>query len=437
VAGFECDALALLVVRLASDRPGDGGLHWHPWDEVAVAEPDGLSAAAASSPGRNAPFKRFPGSASSYFTAPVERVLFPPSGRGAGRWACCPDELYLDVDQIGKPSRTARIELLERLVTPIGLGGSFGLVHLSLCPAEEEGAPDTLSWNSALRTTYLKANNPLGFRLRHGDREVELDKQPARKLVEELFGDPHLDMERHLYAMTMTSYPPEMEDDPELQREWRQALAKRFYRLPLDADGDQDPAKEERQTIRMNDIAGLVLGNCAVFTAPRPVEGLLARNFRSYWTESLMLGLIQQSCLEEFQRRIVAVDDPQGPSIEELHDDWFSFCRLVWRSHPAIVAGPPQELLALIRQARGTGQLFAELEEDFAGYSEHRHRDVEGRQAAIANLQLYGVPAVVLTTLATIIGLLGASGLVLGLLLAASLAAAVGAFLLVKRELGR
>jgi hypothetical protein len=440
VAELECDALALLVVRLSSPEPPDSRFSWHSWHEAVGAEPHGLSELAATDSSGSEPFKRYPGSESPYFSPHVERVLFPS---GDSRRVCCPPDLYLDISRTGKPPRTARIELLERLTAPLDSGGTFGLIHLSLCPAEEEGAAGTLSWASAIRTPYLKPWNPLDFLLRDGVEEIELEQRPLRRLVEELFGDPHVDLERHFYTALMTEYPPDPEyRETQARREWGHALAIRSYELSDERNDEYELDKEEEQTIRIAGATALVLRNCTMFMRSKPIDGESAKNFRSYWTESLVFGLLQQSCIEGFQWGLAEM----GPlphredeeRLEALHDSWLSFRNLLWWSQPSATADPPRELLALLRQAQGTGLLFRDLEEDMVTYSDLHHRDVEDRQAAgLFNLQVYGSALVVLSTFAALIALLDSHGLVLALLIAGAAAFSVAVLFIVRGKLRR
>jgi hypothetical protein len=441
VAGIGYDAIALLVVRLASDQPAGGNLHWHDWKDAVGAEPDGVSEHAAKYPNSNPPFKRFPGNGSRYFSPHVERALFPSSGQAGGaRWVCCPDDLHLDLLQFGQ--RTARIELLERLTSPIDRGGTLGLIHLSLAPGDEEDVPDTLSWASAIRSPLLRSNNPNSLSLRHGDHETELESRPLERLVEELFGDPHEDLDRHLYSAFWARYPPEIHRDVEAQRRWRIALATRSYKLDSDRLDSFDPLREERQTLRFGDTTGLVLGNCTVLANEHGMSGESFRSFRSYWTESLVFGLLQQDAIAEFQRRLAEL----GPSphrerngrLRALHDDWLSFRNQLWWSQLSTVADPPQALLPLLQQEQGTGRLFLDLEGDMATYNDLHHRDVEDRQArALANLQVYGSAIAVLSTLGTLYALLDAHGVLLAILLVAALVLSFSVLQLVRAKVER
>lgn len=405
MAGLECDALALIVVRLDSAVPNEGDLCWHSWNEASGATPHGISARASSNPRSHEPFKRYPNGDAPYFSPHVTRVLFPTNGY---RRVCCPDDLYLDVTHTHRPTRRARIDLIERLTTPVDMGGTLGLIHLSLCPAEEDDSDGTLSWASAIRTTYLKRTNPLDFYLRGQDRETALGERPLARLVERLFGDPHPHLDRHFYTALMAPYPDERRfAEAALQAEWRHALAIRSYELGEDRRDPYELEREESQTIHIADADALVLRNCSVLATRNPIGGMAATNFRSYWTESLVFGLLQQSYIEQFQGRLAEIGALPHKETEKrlgrLHDSWLSFRNLLWWSQPSSSADPPRELLKLLREAQGTDLLFRDLEEDMATYSSLQHRDLEDRQArALTNLQVYGAAAAVLSTMATV-----------------------------------
>ncbi len=433
--GIDCDALALLVVRLDSDRPHNGDLCWHPWDEAIDAQPHGLSEAALLNPASCAPFKRFPGDDDwPYFNAHVNQLLFPPGNEHGGRWLCCPDDLFLDLYRRDGSLRRARVDLLERVTTPLKPGCTFGLIHLSLEPTAEAEAPDSLWWGWAIRTNLRRGNEPLRMVL--GEKALT-PTRPIRALVEELFGDPHRYLEQSLYTVLMAEYPPPG-SVPSDEQAWRRALAKRRGLAKEKVWSQQYQDKEDRQTVHYAAATGLVLGNCTAFTVTRPIDGTYARNLRSYWSESIVFGLLQQECLEDFQRRLAEVGDPLKPEIEDLHRDWLSFRNSVWWSQLSTSTEVPQELVSRLREELGTERLFDDLEGDLATYSAQQHRRAEDTQAeALANLQVYGSGLVVLTTLATIIGLFSASGAARAFLVVVAIVASVAVSLFVRTQLSR
>jgi hypothetical protein len=445
VAKLECDALALMVVRLGKGPPSDGDLSWHLWHEAEGAEPHGIGDGVSSRSRWAAPFKGYPrkDNGTHYFNKHVENVLYPPAGASnSNRWVCCPDELYLDI-VYASGTRSARIELLERLSTPVAPHRAFGLIHLSLCPSDEEDAEGTLSWASALRSTYLKATAPFEMLLRHGDRETTLDDpHPIRQLAGDLFGDPGEDLDTHLYTVLMAGYPKQSEfDDAELQRKWRSALATRSYELNEERGDLIDPDREKAQSLRIAGGTALVLRTCTVLTRPGPIDGVAVSNFRSYWSESLVFGLLQELSIEDFQSKLAALGPAphmgNGEALENLHRVWLSFRNQLWWPRLS-TAEPPQELLALLRKAQGTDRLFEELGGDVVTYSDLRHREIEDRQVkALANLQVYGSAIAVLSTLGTFYALLDAHGVFLAILLVAAAALSFSVLQLVRAKVAR
>jgi hypothetical protein len=433
--GVDCDALALLVVRLDSDRPSDGDLCWHPWDEAVGAQPHGLSESALLNPAGCPPFKRFPGDDDwPYFNAHVSQLLFPPGNKRGARWLCCPDDLFLDLYRRDGLSRRARVDLLERVTSPLKPGCTLGLIHLSLEPIAEANAPDSLWWRWAIRTNLRRGSEP--SRMVLGEKELDPIRL-IRSLVEELFGDPHRYLEQSLYTVLMAGYPP-TGSIPADEQAWRRALAKRRGSAKVKAWSQQYQDKEDRQTVHYAGATGLILGNCTAFTVAERIDGTYARNLRSYWSESIVFGLLQQECLEDFQRRLAEVGDPLKPEVEELHRDWLSFRNLVWWSQLSTSTEVPQEIVSRLRHELGTERLFDDLEGDLATYSTQQHRRAEDAQAkALANLQVYGSGLVVLTTLATIIGLFSASGQARAFLVVVALAASLAVSLFVRSQLSR
>lgn len=431
----DCDALALLVVRLDSDRPSEGSLCWHPWDEAVGAHPHGLDEIAPLNPAAIAPFKRFPGDDDwPYFNAHVSQLLFPPGNEHGARWLCCPDDLFLDLYPREGPSRRARVDLLERVATPLKPGCTFGLIHLSLESTVEAEAPDSLWWAWAIRTHLRRGSEP--SRIVVGGKSL-IPTRPIRALVEELFGDPHRYLEQSLYTILMAEHPPP-NGAPSDEQAWRRALAKRRGSAKVRVWGQQYQEKEDRQTVHYAGATGLVLGNCTAFTVTGSIDGTYARNLRSYWSESIVFGLLQQECLEDFQHRLAKVGDPLKPEIEDLHRDWLSFRNSVWWSQLSGSTEVPQELLSRLREELGTERLFEDLERDLATYSSQQHLRVEYAQAkALANLQVYGSGLVVLTTLATIIGLFSASGQTRALLVVVAVFVSVAVSLFVRSQISR
>jgi hypothetical protein len=245
-----------------------------------------------------------------------------------------------------------------------------------------------------------------------------------------LFGDPDPSLERTFYTVYMAQCPTDLVSDQQGQREWRRALSQhRAETRPRVRDGS-DEEREARQTLRIgNGASALVLGRGAAFSLEAPLTGAYARNFRSYWAESIVFGLLQQYSLEDFQRRLADFGARFSPGIARLRKDWLKFRNVLWWSQLSGSSEIPQELVSRLRNEQGTERLFTDLEGDLSTYSEQQH------QEALANLQIYGSAIVAFGPLATIVGLVGATGRLLAILLGASALFALAVLLTVRVQL--
>lgn len=413
------DALALLVVRLRDPAPADGPLHWYPWNAIADAQPHGIARERLRAAHEEQPHKRLPGGEAPYFGPHVERLLFPSGDDDAsgGRWLCEPRELWLGA---------ARIDLLERYDPPLARGGSIGLVHLSLSGA---GAPE---WAAELRTLQRRPDGraaPPVLRGELGDHALDGARSPMRALVEQLFGDPAGDLERRLFRVLLAA-EPDGAGPAELDA-WRRAVERGRPAHPHER-------AEPLRTSALGPLRAVVRGpSVAVFGQRAVVGGESARNLRSYWGESLLVGLVQHDALESFATRLAELGvDPSRGALDTLHEEWLAFRNVLWWSQLATSSSAPQMLLGLLRQARGTERLFRDLEEDFSAYVERRRWLLEDRkQRALENLQVYGAATATAGALAAIIALTRSDGRPLAALIAVTLVAAVGVGAFVRYEL--
>ena len=431
------DALAVLMVPLVAQPPGQAMPGWHRWDE-AYGELCGLDATKWSAH-EVRPFKRYPISEWHYFNEHVEHLLFPRREDPGERWIQCPENLFLCAsERRGEPQHVARVDLLERLLIPGRADCAFGLIHLSL----EPGAvvhPDAhpLWWAWAIRSQFRRSTIERPYlELRDGRGRAELrERRPIRELVARTLGDPHPDLERRLYTAVMAPCPPSCRDDKD-QEHWLRTVARRGRLLLPEDQAQVDLAKVHEQAIRIGKGMALVRGDGAVLTQTEQLNKDDARNFRSYWSESLVAGVLQHESLEHFQTRLAAIGSPIQPEIEPLYRAWLEFRNRIWWSQLSTSATVPQELLERFRAARGTERLFTDLEGDLATYSAQRRSIVDAKQAeALANLQVGGAVVAVLGVVLAIIAVTGAHAwLLVGLILLAFLvAAAAGAF--VQRQL--
>lgn len=350
-------------------------------------------------------------------------------GDAGSRRLCCPDELSLCASwERDEPKHRAGIDLLELLTVPGREDCAFGLIHLSLEPEDED--TDPLWWTWAIRSKFRRSTVEYPhLQLCQGEECTDLKgRTPLRELIELTLGPPRADFEQQLFTAVMAPCPAGCDDDE--QAEWRRAIAKRAWTFPLDEDRRQsDPSEEEEQTVRLGKVTALVRRDAAVLTNAGPITKGDARNFRSYWSESLVAGLVQHDCLESFQGRLAGIGRPVKPDIEPLYDAWLDFRNLVWWSQLSTATPVPQKLLTRLRAVRGTERLFTDLEGDLATYSAQRRSIVEDAQAAaLRNFQVGGAGIAILAPLLAIVALTDAHGaelrnMIIGSVLVAALVA--------------
>jgi multisubunit Na+/H+ antiporter MnhG subunit len=282
------------------------------------------------------------------------------------------------------------------------------------------------------------------FNLVDGSNEQALDgSRPCRALVSQLYGDPHEELERRLYTAVFAKEPtksPVAQITQEMYLAgWQRALA-RGSRSTEDSVliEQRDPQKAAAQRASLGRVGVVVLGRGAAFTVPGDIlDGAYARNFRSYWSESLVFALLQHDRLEYLAGELAELGfDPSAESLDRLYDEWLAFRNVFWWSQLSTATDVPQKLVALLRAEYGTERLFSDLEADFATYTARRRWRMEDDQArALANLQTYGAAVAVIGSLATIAALLHPSGALLAASVFIVLATGVGAAFFVRSRL--
>jgi hypothetical protein len=436
---LECDALATLVVRLEAEAPTSGQLRWHRWHEAHDAGTHSLQGGSRSQD--SAHHKQLPApDRTSYFVPHVQRLLFPPPGSRSERWLCCPTDLSLDIGW--DDMRRAKVELLERLSIPLAPSHSIGLIHLSLDADPSQEPTGTLKWASDLRKTFPRVGKPR-FVLNGELGERILDsRRPYKALVTELFGDPHDEVERHLYTIFFAKepvIPPETGDSDQYLAGWRRALASSFSRTEHGIQAEQrNPQNAAAQRASLGAVEVVVLGRSAAFTAPdRILDRSYARSFRSYWSESLVFALLQHDRLEHLAGRLAELGfDPSTDSLDHLYDEWIAFRNMFWWSQLSTTTDIPQTLVKLLRAEDGTERLFSDLESDFATYTARRRWRLEDDQTrALANLQIYGAAVAVIGSLATIAALLHPTHTILVVVVCTVVIAGIAAGLFVRTRL--
>jgi hypothetical protein len=447
---LECDALAILVVRLDASQPIGDRLRWHRWYEAIDAGAYSLQAGRADA---TPPYKQLPApSRTQYFAPHVQRLLFPEPqssskiGASSERWLCCPKDIWLDVGRKQGDHRRARIELLERLSIPRARSGSIGLIHLAL-QSETSGDPNgTSTWATDVRKTFPRWGKPQFVLTGELGDHVLDGRRPYKDLVTQLFGDPDDEIERHLcaifFAKEPVTVPTEQRDRGVDLAAWRHALA---YGSLRDTDHDteeEQPDSQEAtaQHASLGLVQVVIVGRNAAFTTPNNLlNGEAVRNFRSYWSESLIFALLQHDRLEHLAGRLADLGfDPSTESLDQLYDEWLAFRNIFWWSQPSTTTNVPQTLVQLLRAEYGTERLFADLEADFATYAARRRWRMEDDQAhALANLQIYGAAVAVSGSLATVAALLHPAHALIAITVCIVIAAGIIAALFVRKRLPR
>jgi hypothetical protein len=200
----------------------------------------------------------------------------------------------------------------------------------------------------------------------------------------------------------------------------------------------RDPQKAAAKRASLGQVEVVVLGSSPAFTAPNnALDGVYARSFRSYWSESLVFALLQHDRLEYFAARLAELGfDPSTESLDHLYDEWLAFRNVFWWSQLSTTTDVPQTLVELLRAEYGTERLFSDLEADFATYTARRRWRMEDDQSrALANLQIYGAAVAVIGSLATIATLLHPNGILVAVAVFIIIAAGVFAALFVRRRL--
>jgi hypothetical protein len=429
-------ALAVLIIPLRHGGEPAGPHPWHRWYE-AHGKDCGLDAADRAG-FRAPPFKHYPdrGGQSPYFNPHVRRLLFPSAGEEqiGERWVSCPDlDLVLSESPAkGEPIELlARVDLVERLVLRGSSNCDFGIVHLTLEPGAE--SEQVRWWARTIQLLYRPSESRPRIVLAGGDGEEALvGRRPQQALAEALLGEPHPELDRHVYSAVMAPYPDDC-SSREQRAEWRRQLAGQG---PIGEEADLVIEEDRNRTARLGRASAFVRESRSGFAVDAPLSVPLARNLRSYWSESLLAGLVQHDALEHFQARLADLDDPLQPEVVALYGDWLSFRNRLWWSQLSNSTRVPQELLFRLRDARGTDRLFAELEGDLATYSAQQRSIAEGKQArALANLQVFGTAIVVPSALFAMYSLFDSHGLVLALLIVLAILAGLAAAGLVRHRL--
>jgi hypothetical protein len=376
-----------LMLRLPDgyEPPRDAG-RWADWRDAASLVPQ----AEYGDPHDEPPFKRYPGTR-EYFSAPAQETLFPErdlSGR-SGRWLRRPQDWSVALVPDGAGETELGVDLLEIVRVRLAPQVSFGIAHLSV--DADLDADRMLATSRALATRYRPADRdtPRLVVFDGAERRQLAGSQPLHRLTAALFGDAHEFVAPRAYIFAAAQVPAEV-DTVQLAA-WRRALGQ-GYGLARAAEAyERDPERDRRRTERFGPTEATFFGRSAALTF-RDEPSVSLRNIRSYWSETVLLGLIQHAYVEHYAARLSELGGlPLSSQVEGLYGEWLAFRNVLWWQHASFTTDVANRLLRHTHNGLDTRALYGELERSFSTYVEvRRHRAQEVESRALRALQVYG-----------------------------------------------
>lgn len=383
--------------------PPPAGRPWPRWQDAAsiVPQPE------YGDPHDDPPFKRYPGTR-QYFSAPAQETLFPArdtSGK-SGRWVCRPPDWSVALDPDGDWEIELGVDLLEIVRVRLAPRVSFGVVHLS---AERELAAERmLATSRAIATRYRPAQEdiPRLAVVDGAERKPLRGSEPLRTLTTALFGDAHEFVTMRAYIFAAAQVPAEVSDD-ELAP-WRRALGQGHKLARASRAYQRDPERDQRRTERFGPTEATFYGRSAALTFRDQPTGSL-RNMCSYWSETVLLGLLQHAYVEHYAMRLSELGGvPLSSEVKTLYGEWLAFRNVLWWQQPSFTTDVANKLLRQTHRGLDTRALYAELESSFSTYVEaHRHSAQETESRALRALQVYGAAFAVVGSAAAIMQVAG------------------------------
>jgi hypothetical protein len=393
------DLVFTLLVRLPNGRP-EPTRPWIPWPR-----PRPLEAASGDPAPALLANKRYPGGR-QYFAPQVEAVLFPDAlpvvaeAGLAGRWVREPVAESLELGGAdGSPEAVLAIDLLEMVRVSLHPNVTFGVVHFSA-----RGPLDSEAMLRASRLLWTPWRSGTGDRPRFAvvsgsDSVLLAGHEPLRALTIRLFGDAHRDVMHRAHTFVAARVPSTVAAEEE--RIWRRAIgrAQSFERAELTLRD-----RSNRDDYRTEPISGTTATffghSTAVTHRMDPTEWVY--NVRSYWSEAVLFGLIQQSYLEFYAQELGRLGgDPTGEAVDALFLDWVAFRNVLWWKELSYTTDMPGRILAQVHGQLRSEPLFTELERAFGTYVEaRRHKSEDTERKALRGLQVYGAAFAVVSAVA-------------------------------------
>lgn len=225
---------------------------------------------------------------------------------GTARWARQPLGMSLELGQKQTTDVSLSVDFLEIIQASLPPGITFGLIHLSMAATSDDDA--MLLAMRLLEEEYrAKPQDGPYIALQGPECITELGGRWLHAaLAGALFGASHGTATR-AHIMSLACLDQRMTESDE--RAWRRALGRGKSLDDARTDMERD-AVRERDIARTDSFGATDItffGQATTLTSKKPVTKWLF-TFRTYWCESVLFALLQQSYLEHYARELAAQD---------------------------------------------------------------------------------------------------------------------------------
>jgi hypothetical protein len=384
-----------LLIRLPDGFPKPKP-PWHTWPKAAVPPQEGGALVAR---------KRYPGGR-EYFAPQVQAVLFPPlptqdkDAAPGGRWIREPVSASLELGGVeGAPDVVLTIELLELVQAPLHPLVSFGVVHMTTRGALDGDA--MIRCSKFLSERWRSDDQPRFAVEMNGATKVLRGHEPTTALANHLFGGAHRNVLHRAHIFVVAQLPDGVTKAEEAM--WRRALGRGHSVEVAGSMLEEKPGRDDRRTEQIAGATATFFGRSTVL-AHRPGTQDWVYAVRSYWSETVLFALIQQSYLETYARQLGEMGrEPLSKPIEALFRSWVAYRNVLWWRELSYTTDMPGRVIGHIHRELNTELLFGEIEDAFATYVEaRRHRTEDAERGALRGLQVYGAAFAVVSAAATV-----------------------------------
>lgn len=130
------------------------------------------------------------------------------------------------------------------------------------------------------------------------------------------------------------------------------------------------------------------------------IDGDDFRNFRSYWIQGLLLGMVQHQALKRFSAELGTLGGDVQNNLEpmtDIYEAWLEFRNVAWWADLTYESPPADRLLESFQKTHHSQRIFEELEGDLETYINYASRKQdEATNRKLTWLQVGGVGLVVL-----------------------------------------